>query len=439
MSVYYEFFSQEGVARMRSVGDVVRKHVHTKAMEDVHALKSMLRDLVEFNERTPLVEKPRFDAKMHVRVKRDGKALGDFSTDLSLWTAVLPWETARGLSFVPQSVLLGDEDRSPARGMLFADPAYGRGGVSFWSGAITTPIDVAFLRCVDPHQSLKAELEAVTRSPLANRMLDVRYELLDFSSLDPISPGELTSFSEEGKHGEGGKSFAAATEHERIEMVLETRRFLFADAARSVVASVFGDEKDVAGDVDLELNVELSDDLFRDLAEKYRLCETFVRAVDVKVAELVRGMNTCTSTSHRNSDRSTPQRATRLSREVGGGDDDSAVALATHSFEKGLDQASGNGHSATRSSRFVRGDPQMKVLPKMDYELFALSWRLGLAQGESMRHFERMEHELRRGQVGESDLSALAELAGDPSICFPSDSRQLILAARRSDPARSQS
>jgi hypothetical protein len=412
------------MSQLKRITDVLRRHVHTNALTDTNSLKHVLRDIISFSEEIALSEKPRFDATLQLRALQNGNSIGNYSTDISVWTAVLPWETARGLSCVPASAFACGE-RDPERGMLFADPSYGRGGgLSFWSGAITTSIDVAFLRCVDPHRTLKAELESIIKAPLANRMLDVHYELLDFAWLDPLPADGPSGELPAGDWNE--KSFTAETVADRVEMVLETRRFLFADAAKAVETDALGG----GGTMNLEVKLLLSDDLCNDLAEKYQICQTFVKTLDARIVQLLQGMNNCASPQQ-----DSPKRATRrscLSREVNGGpDDDGAIAAASKSpeFAKRLGNQQQCDDLPRRSSRFVGGDPQMRALPTMDYELLAIGWRLGLAQTEAMRHFNRMTHELQQGKVSAGDLAALAALARDPSVCFPRDARRVILAA----------
>jgi hypothetical protein len=306
--------------------------------------------------------------------------------------------------------------------MLFADPSYCSGqGVHFWSGAITCPIDVAFLRCSDPHQELKAALEAAIRAPLRNRMLDVRFELLDYAWLDPLpgaaaagGPSQVAPGRVPGEVPPGdwsGMSFTASSSAARVEMVLETRRLLFADATKEIKDDIRDDSAEV------EISLELSENLCDELSEKWQLNKTFVTSLESMVTSHIRAMNSCIRSTDNGS------RASRKS-------DNSLQISTTSSQRSASDKKNSRGNTDSRTtSRFAGGDPLMKSLPPMDYELFALSWRLGLGQEEAMRNFNRLTNDLRTNAISAQGLSALAELAKDPAVGLPVDVRRIILAS----------
>lgn len=214
----------------KTVFDVVKPHLKLPIHQSYAALKQALRDWHHYATAVPLQNKPRFPAEIHVIITRPRSPIAAGSVcntanrtkwwkrssvdsteaapphiyrkiiPLSVWTAVLPWEMQRGLSFsklmspsalkgkslaaAPTDTAVSDADPygvvstvsasstphhllppcrsgkvvtttvSPTRSvdevlpaMLFlCDTKSTReNGIGFWSGAIVDPIDVLFI------------------------------------------------------------------------------------------------------------------------------------------------------------------------------------------------------------------------------------------------------------------------------------------------------
>lgn len=306
---------------------------------------------------------------------------------MQLWTALLPWEVQRGLSMselrLPRrqgtfegqgekregGQIVGEEEDDPfgvvtaswtnARGtkgvscaktttspttattavpgMIFVmDVDSAAQGVSFWSGAIMQPIDVAFIAPVEPvatsstsFQRLRQRRldavegsgagggEAVGASGARNYArffpdgeLDsptVSFAVQSYSHLDPFPQCDTTGGTGERKHmaqpddvdgGDGGGG------RDNTRYVLETTRYLLRDSIAGALqeyAQLYGtveaetkdrrSHRDGEEAVECTITLELSDELKEELREKARLYTNYVKPLEEHISYHIRRQN----------------------------------------------------------------------------------------------------------------------------------------------------
>ncbi|EKF28543.1 hypothetical protein MOQ_007705 [Trypanosoma cruzi marinkellei] len=317
---------------------------------------------------------------------------------LQLWTAVLPWEVQRGLSMSElrlSSTLMDatgskqenkmenensrharemqeEEDdpfgvvtapststngamrtppfatnaaavTAPFPGMLFVmDVDSAAQGVSFWSGAIAQPIDVAFISPIEPAVTNSHSFQELRQRQLAaaegggRRGVDekravhniarffpdgeldsptVTFAVQSYSHLDPFPQCDKTGGTKRRQHiaqpaGADRRDAAFATggdEHNsRPRYVLETTRYLICDSVertlrecrqqRATAAEALGGKKKSVHEgneegMEVTITLELSDSLKEELREKARLYTNYVMPLEEHIAYHIRRQN----------------------------------------------------------------------------------------------------------------------------------------------------
>ncbi|EAN98651.1 hypothetical protein C3747_23g102 [Trypanosoma cruzi] len=320
---------------------------------------------------------------------------------LQLWTAVLPWEVQRGLSMSElrlSSTLMDASDSkqeakkenencryaremqeeeddpfgvvtapsksangamrtppcgtsaaavtAPFPGMLFVmDVDSAAQGVSFWSGAIAQPIDVAFISPIEPAVTNSRSFQELRQRQLAavedggggggggvdekravhniarffpDGELDsptVTFALQSYSHLDPFPRCDKTGGTRRRQHlaqpagaDRRDATFAAGGDdhNNRPRYVLETTRYLIRDSVeralqecrqqRATTAGALGGKNKSVHEgneegMEVTITLELSDGLKEELREKARLYTNYVMPLEEHIAYHIRHQN----------------------------------------------------------------------------------------------------------------------------------------------------
>jgi hypothetical protein len=260
-SAYLQIFKRH----ISSVGQPAFRHTAGRtesvlATPGGAAVAALLRDLCRYSRDVPMVEKSRFLASAV-------GAAGGEERRLRTWSAVLPWERARGLSSTPGDALsdLGVTGAAESAMLFSAQPSRRQlraGAVSssgdrfeydttFWSGGIVAPIDVAFVECtVEPAYAAHGTrvLDDAPWLPCG--------DLVDVTGLTPFPVGYVAAVRGSTRH-------LATSRRRDVGYVLETS------------AGWFGRNGAAAG-----ARLQLSPELVLDVRQKADLQGEFVVALE---------------------------------------------------------------------------------------------------------------------------------------------------------------
>lgn len=398
--------------------EILRRNA-TASVRDVPALKRLLRDLLAYNK-TPLTSKPTFGAALRIEAlpQRFGSSRHtvDVRVPMQLWPAVFPWESARGLSHTPRDVLCPtppatapasaggglvvppEQQASLLRnsrlnpGMLFLMPEVDfTRPVAFWSGGITTGLDVAFLQPFKEDSFVK-RMASLTRAPDGPPS---KSHVGDIGALVPFSV-------DEGPHQVQSRCTA-------VEMVLEMRRGWFAEALKALRSELPEDAQRALGTAELpdcRMTLELSEALNREMLTKGQLFAEYVAGIALHVNEAIRSCNV-------------PAKDSAAKKEGG---------AATLDFEGTPEDATRGRPSAAAESKFPRTSVDVPRLPPLDYELVTLAYQLNLGMEAIGRCSNRIVDEVQRLVATEKDVQLLHELVIDPAVdLYPPELGPLVL------------
>jgi hypothetical protein len=232
------FSPREAVSRVTTGAVKDNSQASVMAVAGV-GLLPLLRELAVYARHVPLASKPRRDVHVAVTSKEKGDRA---QLTLRCWSAVFPWELAYGLSNCPGEQLspAGSVTGMPS-GMLFVQPP-ASGLTHFWSGAIRTPLDVAFV-----YQSRMG------------------FTLGDLARLDPFPSGDAAATNGTA----AGSSHSVVSSGPQVCRVLETGAGTLAGAGLDPAQLRPGERVDLRH----------SGDMLLEIKEKHRLNDTFGKAL----------------------------------------------------------------------------------------------------------------------------------------------------------------
>jgi hypothetical protein len=473
----------------------------------------MLKRLCWFQETFPLNRESQLPATLCVFVQQTSIKQGDSmpksscEAKMRLWSAVLPWETARGLSGAPPHALVADPllafidgqqttangqqsatvpkpstseiAESGEIGMLFlhsnsiASSALKSPPPSFWSGAITTPIDIGFIQRTDPYAGVRSNIrQALGRlvgldDPKFGvdtlRAEGMELVIADCGKLEPFETCDRVNGTPLAQlypdlYGKGGalpnskRTTEVTSRAHNISLVLETRRGMLRDHVTRAVSSA----PRVATDnsqANVVMMLKLSDELHDEIEEKRQLLKTMVASLEDSVkSDIARSGRAhkkdddsgseATSESDETSAEDPRPVVHHRSRDPDARSKDDDVAndprltptlvgkQSTSSLATSDDGASSTT-SARRASRYPQSDPSMMHLSKLNYPVLVMAFKLCLCVQEIMALGPRMIDELQRGVVDRENISWLLHFVDDPSLSLPDELTNAIRVAAR--------
>lgn len=497
-------------ARWTLFKDLLRPHIVDRL--DVHHYSNvveLLRKMVHFQQTTPLQACSALPAALDIYLLQGNEASRQQPTvtakvPLKLWSAVLPWEVMRGLSGTPPTTLLpqslvsyaestwkhrnaaapSESEKPPCypsiedlctageMGMLFIkEEVNASAATCYWSGAITCPIDIAFIQRVDAFSDMRRTLAPVlqkekTKLPPPDnfrhdslRAAGLDLVMVDQNKLEPFSRNDavfgtplMTLYADLYSKSAPGASPAdavrvteAKSRETSIAAVLETRRRFYFDHVSAALSKVPKHQSATAG-VSAVVLLNVSEELNNEIEEKRQLLKTLVPTLEKAVCDIVRLAFVASHPTERPAPEENESDAcdrhdagqrsdwgSHRSRDEG--------ALLPHpsanskSFTGKLNSTTdAKTFSAGHSSRYPDTDPRQPLKPKLPYEVLVLSYQLGLCLEEIASLGARMIQELDEGLVEASDLQHLTKL-DDPSLSVADE----LLGAIRAALARSRS
>ncbi|CUG93134.1 Hypothetical protein, putative [Bodo saltans] len=471
------------------------------------ATAQMLQRLCWFQESIPLERSSQQPATFCVYVQQTSIKPGDsmpkstWETRMNLWSAVLPWETARGLSGASPRAIVADplldfidEKRVPSStptvneiaesgeiGMLFLHtlehtPVVNSAPPSFWSGAITTPIDIGFIQRTDPYAGVRGNIRKALGRLVGNddpnfgkdslRADGMELIVADCNKLEPFEGCDQVNGTPLAQlypdlYGKKGSSQQQQTPARRttevtsrahkISLVLETRRGMFRDHITHAVSHA----PRIANDnsqANVVMMLKLSDELHDEIEEKRQLLRTMVTSLERNVrSELAKSSRQSPNEEEKmmeenegivSEDTRRDERRHHRSRDpdTRRDDDDIVRVSADTPTLNGRQSVSSTGNtsksddegtttSARRASRYPRSDPSMVHLTQLNYPLLVLAFKLSLCVPEIMALGPRIVYELQRGTVDTHSISWLLHFVGDTSLSLPDELINAIRAA----------
>jgi len=512
--------------RWPTLKSVLRPHMETPLrgvpphIQYKHVM-GLLRTLSTFQVNTPYERTDALDAHLEISILADATATRECPTFrrrvlTKLWPAVLPWEGARGLSgtdvtkLIPKALLTAPQEVLSSKdsmaqmmseiadgvadstevGMMFVTPVdvlRSPEPASFWSGAISGPIDVAFFQRIDTYSELRGRLapaalpskvrgvlpESPHFDPHSLRGHGVELALADQGKLEPFSRHDSIAgtplvrlypdlyarrrtqlSSDSAAPEDSGRCTEVMSRVGHIAVILELRRRYFFDHISSALLSSPTPADGPSGDADVHVSLQLSDALHEEILEKQTLQRTMIVELESAIRDLLRLSRTVSTVSHnheegpRGAEEVAPEERHQSRQPDGwasrstlrGAHDRHEIMPSTQvdmHFEGRFESSGGDSAShkmytsASARLKYPDSDPRMAKQPKLPYELITLAYRLSLCVPEitslGARIIRELSDEAYSG-VDKKDVLHLTSLL-DTSLIVPEEVRGAIRAS----------
>ena len=432
-----------------SIIHLLRQGLSKPIGTDVGALMSLLREIANHSREGP-AQQPMHSAWLVATSASTMKEV--LSAPLSLWSAVLPWERCRGLSLIasetfaapqiPPPVLEGldplavvhvDPERRirfqlQSRGMLFFHPHTEHSETThYWSGAITTPLDVAF--CLR-NPSTDWITSRTGEVPITNHSSWI------VDSHDHLEPFVHRKCTVTGAYdwNDARKHTAQSRPGANVRIVLEIRRGLIDELLATSLSKLLQDDGATAAAGGVALTLQLSEALTMEMKDKKAVAKSMVPPLESRCSALILEATRPVARTMKQDQMATSviTRPMRTFFERGGdGTMDPSEAPGTLSTPFS-GSTSGQHTSAKTAALYPMVSPGMADFPPLPYELVALCMRLGLCDDVLSVVTRRMLREVEDGTCSGADLQHLVNLVTDDVCLVQSEelSSAVLLAAR---------